>query len=143
MNLHTARASYRRASQPEEAIPNDPHAIVGVALNELHTALRALSTAAAANLPLPTTPMTRTLAAIYLLQSSLDFNRGGDIAPALFRVYEYCRQETLAAFRRERDAADCAAGLVRAAGFVATLAEAWANMDRNAIAAFAPTTSVM
>jgi flagellar secretion chaperone FliS len=143
MNLHNARASYRRASQPDEAIPSDPHAIVGVALNELHTALRALSTAAAANLPLPSTPMTRTLAAIYLLQSSLDFDRGGDIAPALFRVYEYCRLETLSAFRRERDSADNAAGLARAAGFVATLADSWAKMDRAAIAAFSPANQIM
>lgn len=134
MNLHHARASYRRAALPDEAVPADPHAIIGLALGELQTALRTLSAAAATGTAPPPGPMTRTLAAIYLLQSSLDFDNGGDIAPALFRVYEFCRLETLAAFRREKDAGACAQGLSQAAGFVAQIAEAWAVAGRNAAA---------
>lgn len=132
MNLHHARASYRRTALPDEAVPADPHAIIGLALSELGTALRTLSAAAASGTPLPAGPMTRTLAAIFLLQSSLDFENGGEIAPALFRVYEFCRVEALAAFRRERPSEDCARGLAQAAGFVAQIAEAWAVAGRTA-----------
>jgi flagellar protein FliS len=132
MNLHHARASYRRTALPDESVPADPHAIITLALNELQTALRTLSAAAATGATLPPGPMSRTLAAIYMLQSSLDFDRGGDIAPALFRVYEFCRLETLAAFRREKDLQASAQGLSQAAGFVAQIAEAWATAGQNA-----------
>ena len=37
-----------------------------------------------------------SLLAIYFLQKSLDFEKGGDIANNLFRIYEYCRQQLLA-----------------------------------------------
>jgi flagellar protein FliS len=134
MNLHHARASYRRTAQPEDTVPADPHAVIGLALSELQTALRTLAAAADSGTPLPPGPMTRTLAAIYLLQSSLDFDRGGEIAPALFRVYEHCRLETLAAFRKEKDRAASAQGLAQAAGFVAQIAEAWAVAGRDAAA---------
>ena len=32
---------------------------------------------------------------IYALQSSLDFEKGGEIARGLFQLYEYCRQQLL------------------------------------------------
>lgn len=44
---------------------------------------------------------SRALTAIYLLQSSLDFERGGDIATNLFQLYEYSRQQLLKHMRRD------------------------------------------
>jgi flagellar protein FliS len=49
------------------------------------------------------TEFTNAFTAIYILQSSLDFTRGGEIAENLFRVYEYCRQQMLKAFSRKTD----------------------------------------
>jgi flagellar secretion chaperone FliS len=43
----------------------------------------------------------RALTAIYVLQSSLDFERGGDIATNLFQLYEYSRQQLLKHMRRD------------------------------------------
>lgn len=135
MNLQHARDSYRRAARPEESLPGDPHAIIGVALAELQGALASLAHAAGAGLALPSGPMTRALSAIYLLQSSLDFEQGGEIAPALFRVYEFCRQEVLAAFSHEKGDAPAAAGLGKAADLVGGLAEAWRSMKRDPVPA--------
>ena len=36
-----------------------------------------------------------------MLQSSLDFERGGEIATNLFQLYEYCRQQLLKDMRRD------------------------------------------
>ena len=33
----------------------------------------------------------RALSSIYFLQKCLDFEKGGDLAKNLFKVYEYCR----------------------------------------------------
>jgi flagellar protein FliS len=38
---------------------------------------------------------SRSLTIIYALQTSLNFEEGGDIADNLFRLYEYARQQLL------------------------------------------------
>ena len=38
----------------------------------------------------------RALTSLYFLQKCLDFEKGGDLAKNLFKVYEYCRQAILA-----------------------------------------------
>lgn len=130
MNLHLARQSYARTAQADVVAPEDPHAVIGVALRELQRSLDVLAKAVAEGHALPPTPMTRVLSAIYLLQSSLDFENGGEIAPALFRVYEYCRVQVTAAFRKE-PGTETGEGLRKAAEFVAALATAWDAMERK------------
>jgi flagellar protein FliS len=126
MSLQFARQTYKRAAQTEQDLPADPHAVIGIALAELHSALGTLATAAELRRPLPSRPMTMAMSSLYLLQSSLDFERGGEIAPALFRVYEYCREQVVTAFREKGTGAD---GLKRAVEFIATLRDAWVAMD--------------
>jgi len=127
MSLQFARQTYQRASRNDQDLPADPHAVIGIALAELHSALGALSMAAAQRRPLPTRPMTLALSSLYLLQSSLDFEQGGEIAPALFRVYEFCREKVVTAFRDKEEGAE---GLQRATEFIASLREAWVAMDK-------------
>jgi len=127
MSLLLARQSYRRADQAEPQVPDDPHAVIGVALGELLGALESLTLAAEAGRALPSEPMTRAMSALYLLQGSLDFERGGEIAPALFQVYEHCRLMLIATFQNEPGAAQ---GLRQAQGFITTLREAWGQMQR-------------
>jgi flagellar secretion chaperone FliS len=132
MSLQFARQTYKRAAQNEQDIPADPHAVIGVALAELHAALGTLAAAAALNRPLPSRPMTLALSSLYLLQSSLDFEQGGEIATSLFQVYEFCREKVVTAFRDKETAAD---GLQRATEFIGTLRDAWVAMDTTRAAA--------
>lgn len=126
--FHTARQTYRKVSLEDQVVPADPHAIIGMTLGELHAALATLAAAAETGNALPADRMTRAMSALYLLQTSLDFQQGGEIAPALFRVYEYSRLQVLAAFRKDPEAAD---GLAKARDFIGSLRDAWSSMARN------------
>lgn len=129
MSLQLARQSYRRAEQADPQVPDDPHAVIGVALTEVMAALDSLALAAETGLPLPAGPMTRALSALYLLQGSLDFDNGAEIAPALFQVYEHCRLQLIEAFQ---NGGGGGGGLRQAHGFITTLREAWTQMPRPA-----------
>ena len=44
---------------------------------------------------------SRACIAIYALQTSLDFEKGGNLAVQLFQVYEFCRKQLIKAFIRK------------------------------------------
>lgn len=121
-------ASYRRAKEDTARVPADPHGIVQFTLTELERSLRVLAASTAENRALPEAHVTRALTAIYILQSSLDFEAGGAISDNLFTVYEYCRQQVLAAFRPENGTAR----LDLAAHQIAEIAGAWASIAPRA-----------
>ena len=73
-------------------------------LKELSRALKVLATAQASDRVLPSDHVNRALTAIYILQSSLDFEQGGEIAGDLFQLYEFARYHVLKAWRAESDA---------------------------------------
>jgi flagellar protein FliS len=117
MTFLDARAKYRRADSGEVLAVESPHGIILVTLRELEKSLRIL--AAATDGQYPAAHLNRAFTAVYILQSSLDFDKGGEIALNLFRVYEYCRLRIAEAFRREpaprlAEAADHIAGLITA-----------------------------
>jgi flagellar protein FliS len=58
------------------------------------------------------------------LQSSLNFDEGGEIAENLFRLYEYARQQLLTA-AREGDTN----GAVTAIEAIESIREAWSQID--------------
>lgn len=120
MTFENARSSYRRAETIKPADVNDPHEIVGVTLRELEKSLRVLATSQDAGRPYPAQHLNRAFTAIYILQSSLDFERGGDIATNLFRVYEYCRLQVADAFARKPDPK-----LLTAATHIGGILNAW------------------
>lgn len=128
MSLDLARRSYGRAAQAGRVAPEDPHAIIGVTLTELQGALEALAHAVTSGDHLPPGPMTRALSAIYLLQNSLDFEQGGEIAPSLFRVYEYCRVQVAAAFRHDMEDPE---GIAKALSFISALRAAWFQIGQQ------------
>jgi flagellar protein FliS len=131
MNLHFAREQYRRHGQPEATVPDDAHAIIALVMDELHGALIRLCIGSENAAPLPADAMVRAMSALYILQSSLDMDSDTEIAIPLFQVYEFCRQQVMAAFRKEDGHAE---GLEKARGFIASLKEAWAQMDKSAFA---------
>ncbi len=122
-------ASYRRVQEDAARVPADPHGIVQFTLTELERSLRVLAASRDAGRALPDTHLTRALTAIYILQSSLDFEAGGEISDNLFTVYEYCRQQVLATFRPDATTAR----LDLAASQIADIAAAWASIAPGAV----------
>ena len=47
---------------------------------------------------------SKCLTAIYILQSSLDFDKGGSIAENLFKLYEYVKFQVLEASKKSETA---------------------------------------
>lgn len=122
MTFLDARAQYRRADSGEVLSVESPHGIILVTLRELEKSLRVL--AAAESGSYPAAHVNRAFTAIYILQSSLDFDKGGEIAVNLFRVYEYCRLRVAEAFRREPSPR-----LAEAAEHIAGLLAAWEQIN--------------
>ena len=44
---------------------------------------------------------SKSLTAIYILQKSLNFEQGGEIAENLFKIYDYCRRSILEGYRKK------------------------------------------
>jgi flagellar protein FliS len=128
MTIALARSRYRQAEAVGQPRIEDPHAVIAVTLAELIRALDVLAAAVAAARPLPSEPSTRALTALYILQSSLDFEKGADIALSLFELYEYARLQVLKAGRGEGHDLDAA----RAA--IADILEAWRAIGPGAAA---------
>jgi flagellar protein FliS len=126
MTFLDARAQYRRTEAGEALAVESPHGIILVTLRELERSLRVLA-AAEPDRTYPAQHVNRAFTAIYILQSSLDFDKGGDISTNLFRVYEYCRLRVAEAFRREP-----APKLVECADHIANLLSAWQEMGTKA-----------
>ena len=76
----------------------DSHAMVLLLFDELIKTARIFSkniNADTGDLKLRSETMSKALTIIYALQSSLDFERGGEIAENLYRLYEYTREQIL------------------------------------------------
>ena len=67
--------------------------------------------------------MSKALTIIYALQSSLDFERGGEIAENLYRLYEYTREQILLDFKSGE-----AAGILVAISSLEDIREAWVEI---------------
>ncbi len=82
---------------------NDPVEIVKTMVNELRKSMKivTLHTNDKNNRISRNKHFSKALVIIYTLQTSLDFEKGGEIATQLFQVYEYCRQQLINGFRSQ------------------------------------------
>ena len=82
---------------------NDPVEIVKTMVNELRKSMKIVSlhTKDKNNRISRNKHFSKALVIIYTLQTSLDFEKGGEIATQLFQVYEYCRQQLIKGFRSQ------------------------------------------
>ena len=104
----------------------DSHAMVLLLFDELIKTLRIFSEnidAKKGNSDLKSNNMSRALTIIYALQSSLDFELGGEIAENLFRLYEYARQQVIAEAKTNE-----ASGTLVAIASLEDIREAWAEI---------------
>ena len=68
----------------------------------------------------------RALSSIYFLQKCLDFEKGGELAVRLFKVYEYCRKQVI-----QFTVVDSKVTLEQAILFINTIYEGWEGMNNT------------
>lgn len=103
MSVSVARSKYRQMEAAAAPEIESPYKVVLVTLTELEKSLSVLIAAKASDRDMPPDHFNRCFTAIYILQSSLDFEKGGELAGSLFQVYEYARIQVLNAFKRDEN----------------------------------------
>ena len=93
MNLAFALNTYNQTKASSETNKQDGYEAVKYALDQVIGSMEKL------NSGLDTADkehhFERALSSIYFLQKCLDFEKGGELAKNLFKVYEYCRVQII------------------------------------------------
>ncbi len=126
MNYSKMLDAYSNSEKKAIVEAEDSHAMVLLLFDELIKTLRIFSDnldREKGDVNLRTEKMSRALTIIYALQSSLDFEQGGEIAENLFRLYEYARQQVIAEAKTFE-----ASGTLVAISSLEDIREAWAEI---------------
>ena len=124
-----ARA-YQNAERQAFAESDDPHALIAILFDELLRQMKHFAREAkdSSGKSLEQSEhYSRALTILYGLQSSLNFEEGGEIANNLFRLYEYSRQQLLNTTQSEN-----ATGLKAAIESLDVIRDAWQQLGANA-----------
>ena len=108
---------------------DDPHQLVLVMFDALIKSIELYVDnidVSKADLDLRSKHFSKALTIIYSLQSSLDFEKGGEIAENLFQTYEFARQMIIGSIK-DMDPV----GPTRALALLADIREAWAQMGEQ------------
>ena len=98
MSIKKMMHAYTNSDREAVAESNDPVAIVALLFDELLRNMQEFvrqSSGEGINSEARFKHFSKSLSIIYALQSSLNFEQGGEIANNLFRLYEYARQQML------------------------------------------------
>ena len=98
MSVKKMMEAYTKTDHTKVVEGNDPVAIVALLFDELIRAMQDFiqhSDPEKGEKDVRSRQFSRSLTIIYALQTSLNFEEGGDIANNLFQLYEYARQQLL------------------------------------------------
>ena len=97
MPYKAASEAYKQAENIGLAEVTNPHEIVQTMFNELIKSMSLFekSFIDQKSSEIRSSSFARSLTIIYSLQTSLDFEKGGEISNNLFRIYEYSRQQLI------------------------------------------------
>lgn len=119
-----ARARYTQVDVVSRVEGADPHALVGILYDELLKSLDAMAAATAKkDFGQRGDRQARALRLLSGLETSLDFDAGGEIAIGLARIYREGRRLVVAA-ARDNDVAQ----IQKARDMIAGIADAWAQI---------------
>ena len=93
MNLAFALNTYNQTKVASETNKPDGYKAVKYALDQVIGSMEKLNTGV--DTEEKEQHFERALSSIYFLQKCLDFEKGGDLAKNLFKVYEYCRVQII------------------------------------------------
>lgn len=112
MNKFIGKQAYQNTATTAPRI-EDPHAAITVCLETLLHNLKILRELPSSRSEVLNKASSKCLTAIYILQSSLDFDKGRTIAENLFKLYEYVKFQVLAKSRKsEACDLDCAVMII-------------------------------
>ena len=103
MNKFIGQQAYQNNSVANPQI-EDAHGAVSVCLETLLHNLKVLAERPPHGSELFNRVSSKCLTAIYILQTSLDFEKGASIADKLFKLYEYVKYQVIANSKSEEDA---------------------------------------
>ena len=119
MNKFIGKQAYQNTATASPRI-DDAHGAITVCLETLLHNLKILSEKPEAGSEVFNKVSSKCLTAIYILQSSLDFDNGATIAENLFKLYEYVKYQILAISKKEVEA-----DLENSVMIVAEICETW------------------
>jgi len=126
MNYSKMLEAYSNSEKKAVIEAEDSHAMVLLLFDELIKTARIFSeniNTEIGDLNLRSEKMSKALTIIYALQSSLDFERGGEIAENLYRLYEYTREQILI-----DNKSGVAVGILVAISSLEDIREAWVEI---------------
>lgn len=126
MNYTKMLDAYSNSEKKAVIDAEDSHSMVLLLFDELIRSMRAFSQDLNPSLSeenRKSEKMSKCLTIIYGLQSSLDFENGGEIAENLFRLYEYAREQILIDNKTGE-----AAGTLVAISSLEDIREAWVEI---------------
>ncbi len=101
MNFNRAKHYYQKTENSVNAV-KDPTEIVKTMIQELNKSMNLVVSCMKENKDpmVKSKNFSKSLMIIYTLQTTLDFEKGGDLATQLFQIYEYCRQQLIKGFSK-------------------------------------------
>ena len=130
MNYGSRTQAYQNAERQALEETNDPHLIVMTMLDALVKSMTIfvgnIDLKNGGNAELKSKHFSRALSMIYALQTSLDFEKGGDIANNLFQLYEFSRVKLI-----DDLSGGVAVGTPQAIDVMSSIRDAWDEMGKQ------------
>ena len=128
VNYNTASQAYKLTETAGLSEISDPHQIVNTLFKELLKSMHIFKDSLGDKnlVEKKSKNFSRSLTIIYSLQSSLDFEKGGEISNNLFRIYEYSRQQMIADLKNNK-----ANGINTAISIISEIADAWNQIGKE------------
>ena len=122
MSYNVASEAYKQAENLGLAEVTNPHEIIQKLFNELIKSMSLFERSLCDDTMLESrsSSFAKSLTIIYSLQTSLDFEKGGEISNNLFRIYEYSRQQLISDLKNGEPK-----GVPNAITIVKEIADAW------------------
>ena len=102
MTYNAASEAYKQAESIGLTEVTNPHEIIQTLFSELIKSMSTFERSLSDESMLETksSSFAKSLTIIYSLQTSLDFEKGGEISNNLFKIYEYSRQQLIADLKK-------------------------------------------
>ena len=122
MSYNAASEAYKQAESIGLSEINNPHEIIQTLFKELIKSMSLFESSLndKKRVEAKSSSFAKSLTIIYSLQTSLDFEKGGEISNNLFKIYEYSRQQLIQDLKNGSPK-----GVTNAITIIKEIAEAW------------------